>query len=82
MFAPIVEKEFPFSMEVNERWPGSFPRTRVLRCDTQQRIFGCIAEHICETGLNGFPIARQPEAVRQAVFGYITEPDLTTDEIA
>jgi hypothetical protein len=82
MFAPDVEKEFPLSMEVNLCSLGSFPRTRVLRSDAQQRIFGCIAKHICETGLNSFPIARQPEAVRQAVFRYITEPDLTADEIA
>jgi Protein of unknown function (DUF3638)/Protein of unknown function (DUF3645) len=82
LFAPSVEKEFPLSMEVNERWPGSFPRTRVLRPDAQQRIFGRVVKHICETGFNGFPIARQPEAVRQAVFRYITEPDLTADEIA
>ena len=82
MFAPSVKKEFPVSIEVNERWPGSFPRTRVLRPDAEQQIFGRVAERICETGLHGFPIARQPEPVRQAVFRYITEPNLTADEIA
>ena len=59
-----------------------FPRTQVLRSDAQQQIFGCIAKDICETRLNCFSIAKQPEAVRQAVFRYITEPDLTADEIA
>ena len=82
MFATRVKKELPLSMEVNEGWGGSFPRTRILQLDAQQRIFGLIAERICGTGLNGFPIARQPEAVRKGVFRYITEPDLTADEIA
>ncbi len=82
IFAPSVKKEFPDSIEVAERWLGSFPRTRVLRPDVERQIFGRVAERICETGLNGFPIARQPEPVRQAVFRYITEPNLTADEIA
>ena len=81
MFAPSVKKEFPVSIEVNERLPGNFPRTRVLRPDAEQQIFGRVAERICETGLHGFPIARQPEPVRQAVLRYITEPNLTADEI-
>jgi Protein of unknown function (DUF3638)/Protein of unknown function (DUF3645) len=81
VFASSMKKEFPLSIEVDERWPGSFPRTRILQPDAQHRMSSCIAKHICETGLNGFPIARQPEAVRQAVFRYITEPNLTADEI-
>jgi len=31
--------------------------------------------------LNSFPIARQPASVRQAVFRYITERNLTMEEI-
>ena len=81
MFAPSVKKEFPASIDVNDRLPGSFPRTRVLRPDAEQKILNNIAKRICETGLNGFPIARQPEPVRQAVLRYITEPNLTADEI-
>jgi hypothetical protein len=72
----LAQTSFPSQMDVNERWPG------VLRPDAQQLILGRIAKHICETGLNGFPIARQPEPVREAVFRYITEPNLTADEIA
>ncbi|KIW91627.1 uncharacterized protein Z519_07595 [Cladophialophora bantiana CBS 173.52] len=81
MFAPGVLKEHPLSMEVHERCPGSFPRTRILGYEAQRRILANIAEHLCETGLSGFPIARQPEAVRKAVYKYITKPNLTADEV-
>ena len=82
MFAPDIMNEFPISIEVDERRPGSFPRTRVLRPDAGQEIFRRVATHICETNMKGFPIARQPKLVRDAVFVYITEPSLTADEIA
>ncbi|PGH08675.1 hypothetical protein AJ79_05957 [Helicocarpus griseus UAMH5409] len=81
-FVPGVAKDFHRSIEVHDRWPGGFPRTRILQRDAQQRIFGLVAERICETGFSGFPIARQPEKVRLAVFKYITEPELTESEIA
>ncbi|TVY36417.1 hypothetical protein LSUB1_G007938, partial [Lachnellula subtilissima] len=81
MFAPSVKKTLPLSIEVDEHTRGNFPRTRVLRPDAGKQLFHLIAKHICETGLDGFPIARQPEKVRNDVFKYITEPILTSDEI-
>jgi hypothetical protein len=81
-FAPGVKNELPLSLDLNERWPGGFPRTRILRPDAGQRLFRRVAEHICEVGIDGFPIARQPESVRRAVLRYITEPDLEKDEAA
>ncbi|KLJ08813.1 hypothetical protein EMPG_15752 [Blastomyces silverae] len=80
-FSTSVAKDFPRSMEVHERWPGGFPRTRILRHDAQRHMFDLVARQICKTGLSGFPIARQPGEVRQAVFKYITEPELTQDEV-
>ncbi|KAE8440778.1 hypothetical protein EG329_006578 [Mollisiaceae sp. DMI_Dod_QoI] len=80
--APSVKQRFPKSIDVNERQPGSFPRTRILRSDAEQDILYRIAEHICETGIIGFPIARQPERVRQAVFKYLTKLNLSSEEIA
>ena len=82
LFAPNTKKLCPKSIDVHEARPGSFPRTRLLRPDAQKLILREIAEHICETGLVGFPIARQPEPVRQAVLRYVTEPNLTAEEIS
>ncbi|KAF8851671.1 hypothetical protein BDZ45DRAFT_140606 [Acephala macrosclerotiorum] len=81
-FAPNTRKLFPDSISVHERQPGSFPRTRILRSDAELQLFSLVAKHICETGMNGFPIARQPEPVRGAVYIYLTESTLTSDEIS
>ncbi|KAG0649292.1 hypothetical protein D0Z07_4347 [Hyphodiscus hymeniophilus] len=81
-FVPLVKTNFPDSLDVYEGGPGAFPRTRILRPIAGEKILSHIAKHICKAGMNGFPIARQPEPVRQAVFRYITERNLTAEEIA
>ncbi|KAK0247652.1 hypothetical protein LTS09_017198 [Friedmanniomyces endolithicus] len=71
----------PGSLELTHFLPGRFPRTRTLTTDAQDRLFGAVALHICNTGLSGFPIARQTQAVRNAVLTYITKLELTPQEI-
>ncbi|PGG97603.1 hypothetical protein GX51_07235 [Blastomyces parvus] len=80
-FSTSVATDFSTSMEVHERWPGGFPRTRIFGHDAQRHMFDLVAGQICKTGLGGFPIARQPKVVRQAIFKYITEPKLSKDEV-
>ncbi|KAI8631861.1 hypothetical protein F5Y19DRAFT_492813 [Xylariaceae sp. FL1651] len=70
-----VKDQFPLSVEIQPQLPGRFPRTRLLRPDAQAYILSRIATQICETGLKGFPIAKQPEEVRKAAIVYITESD-------
>ncbi|KAK0270797.1 hypothetical protein LTR35_013849 [Friedmanniomyces endolithicus] len=69
----------PGSLELTHCLPGRFPRTRTLTTDAQDRLFGAL--HICNNGLSGFPIARQTQAVRNAVLTYITKLELTPQEI-
>jgi len=71
----------PECLELTHCLPGRFPRTRILRADAQDRLFGAIALHICNTGLAGFPIARQTQAVRDAVYTYITSLELTPQDV-
>ncbi|KAN0110108.1 hypothetical protein V8E51_006495 [Hyaloscypha variabilis] len=78
---PTVKKEFPNSVDIHQAFAGGFPRTRILRFDAEQRLFTLVAEHICATGLNGFPIARQPQWVRRAILRYVSERNLTKEEI-
>lgn len=80
-YAPHVRRELPLSIEVDQRQQGRFPRTRILRQDAQELIFKRVAEHICDNGLGGFPIARRSREVREAVLKYMTQPDLRQDEI-
>ncbi|KAJ9607822.1 hypothetical protein H2200_007901 [Cladophialophora chaetospira] len=81
-FAPELARKFHSSMEVYEGSAGTFPRTRILLDDGQRCLFDAIARHICESGLHGLPIARQPKDVREAVFRYLTEPVLSPYEIS
>lgn len=80
-FALGVKRELPLSIEVDDRWPGRFPRTRILRPDAHELILQRVGDHICRIGFPGFPIARQPEDVRLAVFKYITKFRLTAEEV-
>ena len=81
-FAPDVKRDLPLSIEVDDRWPGRFPRIRLLRPDAGELMLKRISDHICKIGFSGFPVSRQPEKIRQAVLKYITQPILTTEEIA
>ncbi|KAE8316019.1 hypothetical protein BDV41DRAFT_562572 [Aspergillus transmontanensis] len=76
-----VKTKFPHLVEVGASQEGSFPRIRIFGADAQRELIDCIAAHICETGLSGFPIARQPKTVREAVRIYITKLKSTDDQI-
>jgi hypothetical protein len=45
-------------------------------------LFQAIASHICQNGIDSLPIARQPEATRQAVLSYILQADVSKQEVA
>ncbi|KAI1822778.1 hypothetical protein F4861DRAFT_371113 [Xylaria intraflava] len=78
--ADLADK-FPQSMDVDLRNDGGFPRVRILRADAGELLVEKIARCICEKGLDGFPIARQQKQFRDAVFKYITQYNLTREEI-
>ncbi|KAK3110708.1 hypothetical protein LTR53_014728 [Teratosphaeriaceae sp. CCFEE 6253] len=80
-FSQLTANELPGSVELTHCLPGRFPRTRILKADAQEHLFLTVALHICTYGLNGFPIARQSQAVRDAVFKYIVTFDLTLEEV-
>ncbi|OJJ43588.1 hypothetical protein ASPZODRAFT_28243 [Penicilliopsis zonata CBS 506.65] len=80
--APEVRNSLPESIEIIDSPVGSFPRTRFLRLDGQQHVLERVARHICETGLPGVPIARQPQSLREKIFRYITVEQLTSEEIS
>lgn len=79
--APATQAALPSSLELNNRLPGRFPRTRFLKPDAQDHLLGQVAEHICQTGLDGFPIARQQPHVRQSVLAYMTMYGLKQSQI-
>ncbi|KAI0188207.1 hypothetical protein EV127DRAFT_513230 [Xylaria flabelliformis] len=80
-FAAGIAGELPKSIEIEPRDEGAFPRVRILKEDAGELLVKRIARCICDTGLDGFPIARQQEHVRDAVFEYITQYNLSLEEI-
>ncbi|KAK3613356.1 hypothetical protein LTR22_028185, partial [Elasticomyces elasticus] len=81
IFSPVTAHELRGSMELTHCLPGRFPRTRILRADAQEHLFSAVALYVCTYGFHGFPIARQSQAVRNAVFKYIFKFELTLEEI-
>ncbi|KAI0404731.1 hypothetical protein F4802DRAFT_218327 [Xylaria palmicola] len=79
--AAEIADELPKSIEVVPRSGGGFPRVRILKEDAGELLVRRIARRICDIGLDGFPISRQQEQVREAVFKYISRHNLTPEEI-
>ncbi|KAI1175689.1 hypothetical protein F4777DRAFT_549550 [Nemania sp. FL0916] len=81
--APEVADRLPGSLDidVNHQNNGGFPKIRILKTDAGKLLVEKVAEHICNKGFDGFPIARQQEDVRKTIFKYITQYNLSKQEI-
>ncbi|KAF4469857.1 hypothetical protein FALBO_3237 [Fusarium albosuccineum] len=71
-FCAEAKDEFSQSIEFDHRHSERFPRVRFLRPDAEEAILDRVADAICEIGMTGFPISRQPPSVRKTVRRYIT----------
>ncbi|KAI0007682.1 hypothetical protein F4779DRAFT_591005 [Xylariaceae sp. FL0662B] len=76
-----ISEKFPKSMAVNLH-EGRYPRVRILKSGAGELLVNRVARHICDKGIGGLPIARQPEHTREAVFKYITRYTLSREEIS
>lgn len=81
-YAPGIKKEFPRSIEVDQKRPGSFPRIRLLHHDTGLALSERIAKHVCDVGIDCLPVSRQPKSTRDAVYLYCLGSTLTASQIA
>ncbi|KAK3721140.1 hypothetical protein LTR37_003430 [Vermiconidia calcicola] len=80
-FAAIVANDLPKSVELTAHHKGGFPRVRILQSCAEERLVSLVARQICERGLDGFPIARQPKQARDAVYKYITDFNLADEDV-
>ena len=80
--AGSVATDSPESVELSGSDAGCFLRFRILKAEAGDRLVKLIAKHICDIGIDGFPVARQPKSVRDAIFQYLVKYDLTEDEAA
>ena len=81
-FTSMAKEKFPRSIEVQSQRPGRFPRTRFLRPDAQDWVLCQIAKRVCETGVTGFPVGRQPVSVKDSIFTFVTNAELTLNDAA
>lgn len=79
--ASAIKETLPLSIEVAERYPGGFPRIRLYKADAADMLLCRVAEAISMKGFAGFPISRQPPSVREAVNKYITQRQLSAEDI-
>ncbi|KAM3434565.1 hypothetical protein NHJ13734_005956 [Beauveria thailandica] len=80
--APSVRQDMPDGIEITHNRRGRFPRTRILRAEAGERLLRSIAQRICDTGFPGLPIGRQDNKMRQAIYEYILEEDVSVDQVA
>lgn len=78
----MVKTELPDSIEITEQVPGRFSRIRILDSKAEEMLLELIATYVCEVGMDSLPISRQPKSIREAVKSYITNKQLTTNQIA
>jgi len=79
--AALVKMELPDSIEYDDRWEERYPRVRTLRDDGEEKLLDLVARHICEFGLQGLPIVRLSQKLRDAVYQYIRYPEPAAKEI-
>ncbi|KGQ08818.1 hypothetical protein BBAD15_g5854 [Beauveria bassiana D1-5] len=80
--APSVRQDMPEGMEISHNRRGRFPRTRILRAEAGAQLLRRITQKICDTGLPGLPIGRQSDKMRQAIYEYILEEDVSMNQVA
>ena len=76
-----VASALPSPVELTPRQPGGFPRLRLLKGDAARLLINRIAQQLLKFGIDDFPIFRRPDSVRESVRKYITEYDLSKDDI-
>ncbi|KAM3543277.1 hypothetical protein ARSEF1564_003807 [Beauveria bassiana] len=80
--APSVRQDMPDGMEITHNRRGRFPRTRILRAEADEQLLRRITQKICDTGFPGLPIGRQSDKMRQAIYEYILEENVSVDQVA
>jgi Protein of unknown function (DUF3638)/Protein of unknown function (DUF3645) len=68
-------------IEMDNRWPGRFPRIRILRPEGHDALLTKLGSHICQNGMPSFPIAHLSRNLRSAVFKYITQSDPPVEDM-
>ena len=75
--AQDVLQIFPQGLELLSVHPGSFPRIRILDPCAADRLLEMVAREVCEKGLPGLPVWNLSQDVRNVLFSFLTDPNIS-----
>lgn len=84
-FAEICKElkdAFPDSIDIDNTHPSRFPRIRILGAEAESSILDRLARSICDTGFTAFPIAWRSKETKDALHRYITQFDLSAEQVS
>ena len=79
--AADVLSKFPDGLDFKPARPGSFPIIRVTESGAGRALLGVIARDICTTGLPRLPTWSFSPVLRETLFQFLTNPNVTDIEV-
>lgn len=79
--AKDVKGKLPHAIEIESSEESRFPRIRILRSEGADQLLSLVAKHIINFGLTSLPIRNQPSETQDAVLTYVTQSELTAEQI-
>ena len=80
-FADTVLKNFPHGLEREPACTGCFPRLRILQSSAGDQLLEMVARKICKEGLPGVPVWNLLEQVRDALFRFVTDLNISEADL-
>ncbi|CAI6342575.1 unnamed protein product [Periconia digitata] len=74
LYLPVLERQFPHSIEVVEKAEGDFPLIYLLREDVQVYLVDSLVQDICNGQLSSLPCAEIPLSGQEHIRNFISCP--------
>ncbi|KXJ86074.1 hypothetical protein Micbo1qcDRAFT_219949 [Microdochium bolleyi] len=78
---PQLKEDFPHGIDVHEGPRGCFPRTRLIEPAASEQLLDRLATYVCDRALKGFSITQASRALRNAIYEYIRNPQVSAANI-
>ena len=82
LVASDIAMELGSAIDMQSNSAGAFPRLRILHASATHALVQAVAAHICDNGMDGFHMSRESQAMRDAIFEYITEVEPDKDAVS
>jgi hypothetical protein len=72
--ADQVLDRFPHGLEVIPTPPGRLPRIRIIETQAGDVLLKTVVRQVCDNGIPGLPVWSLSQGMRDALFGFLTDP--------